>query len=275
MNWVHTNAFSQALKRPTSAQLVLRRIGVALALVSTPLWAQTTEQSADGEVVRRPFSVGERLTYGVKVGPLGGGTAIAELRNVETIRGRLVYHSVFQMSGSLLFFKVRDEYESWFDPNTFVSLRYHQDIDQGSYERNRTYEIIAERGIYIDTDKSEKPTVEQPLDDGAFLYFLRTIPFEVGRTYTFNRYFKPDRNPVTVSVVRRERIRVPAGEFDAVVLQPKIKAKGIFAENANAEVWISDDANRMMLQMRTHMKFGAVTFQLRSREVVKPALAEK
>lgn len=250
-------------------------VALAVSAVTRPARSQTIEQSAGGEVAFRPFSIGERLTYAVKVGPMGKGSAVAELRNVDTIRGQRVYHSVFHMSGSLLFFKVRDEYESWFDPMTFVSLRYHQDIDQGSYERNRTYEIIPERGIYIDVDKSEKATVEQPLDDGAFLYFLRTIPFEVGKSYTFNRYFKPDRNPVRVTVVRRERIRVPAGEFDAVVLQPKIKAKGIFAENANAEVWISDDENRMMLQMRTHMKFGAVTFQLRSREVVKPALAER
>jgi hypothetical protein len=107
------------------------------------------------------------------------------------------------------------------------------------------------------------------------LYFLRTIPLEVGRTYSFNRYFKPDRNPVRVTVVRRERITVPAGTFDAVVLQPKIKAKGIFAENANAEVWIADDEGRMMLQMKTHLQFGSVTFQLRSRENVKEKLAEK
>lgn len=236
--------------------------------------AQKTVESG-GEVLSRPFSIGERLTYSVKVGPLGRGTAVAELRTEDTIRGRRVYHSVFQMSGSLLFFKVRDMYESWFDPSNFVSLRYHQDIDQGSYERNRTYEIFPEKGTFIDADKTEKPTVEQPLDDGAFLYFLRTIPLEVGKSYTFNRYFKPDRNPVTVTVVRRERIRVPAGEFDAVVLQPKIKAKGIFAENANAEVWIADDDGRMMLQMKTHMQFGTVTFQLRNKEIVKSSLAER
>ena len=103
-----------------------------------------------------------------------------------------------------------------------MSLRYRQQIDQGPYDRDRTFEIFAERGIYIDPAKGELPTVEQPLDDGAFLYFLRTIPLEVGKTYSFNRYFKPDRNPVRVTVVRRERIRIPAGEFDAIVVQPKI-----------------------------------------------------
>jgi len=238
--------------------------------------AQATEQSG-GEVVSstRPFSVGERLTYSVKVGALGRGSAVAEIHALDTLRGQPVYHSIFKVDGSLLFFKVNDLYESWFSPSTLVSLRYRQKIDQGPYERNRTYEIYPNLGIYVESGKPEAKTVDRPLDDGAFLYFLRTIPLEVGRTYTFNRYFKPDRNPVRVTVVRRERIKVPAGEFDAVVLQPKIKAKGIFAENANAEVWIADDDGRIMLQMKTHLQFGSVTFQLRSRENLKTKLAEK
>lgn len=248
-------------------------IGLTLALAFASAGAQTVEEASGGEVMRRPFSVGERLTYAVKVGPLGRGNAVAEIRGVDTLRGRQVFHSVFTMKGSLLFFGVNDEYESWFDPNTLVSLRYRQQIDQGSYERNRTYEIFPDRGIYLEPDKSERSTVDRPLDDGAFLYFLRTIPLQVGRTYTWNRYFKPDRNPVTVTVVRREHIRVPAGEFDAVVLRPSIKAKGIFAQSANAEVWVADDDGRAVLQMKTHMSFGTVVFQLRSIE--KQKLAER
>ena len=93
--------------------------------------------------------------------------------------------------------------------------------------------------------------MHNPLDDGSFLYFLRTIPLDVGETYSFERYFRPDRNPVTIKVLRRERIRVPAGEFDAIVIQPVIKSRGIFSENGHAEVWLSDDENHIMLQMKS------------------------
>lgn len=256
-----------------AASMIALGCGLTLAAAANAARAQATTESGGDVTSARPFSVGERLVYAVKVGPIGRGSAVAELRGLDTIRGRMVYHSVFTMNGSLLFFRVDDEYESWFDPKTLVSLRYRQKIDQGSYERNRTYEIFPDRGTYLEPDKTERATVDRPLDDGAFLYFLRTMPLQVGKTYTFNRYFKPDRNPVTVTVVRRERIRVPAGEFDAVVLQPKIKAKGIFAEGANAEVWIAADAGRAVLQMRTHMPFGTVQFQLRSIE--NPKLAER
>lgn len=248
---------------------------VTLAVVAVePARAQTATAEFVLTAGARPFVPGEKLTYAVRVGPFGKGSAVAEIKGIDTVRGQAVYHSVFRITGSLLFFKVRDHYESWFDPNTLVSLRYHQDIDQGAYERNRTYEIFPD-STYVDANKQEFPTVEQPLDDGAFLYFLRTIPLEVGKSYSWNRYFKPDRNPVRVTVVRRERIRVPAGEFDAIVLRPSIKAKGIFAEGANAEVWIADDSTRMMLMMKTKLPFGGVTFHLRSREVVKQELAAR
>lgn len=246
----------------TIAALLLA--GVVAALPSRA-GAQRVATSG-GEVALGPFDAGERLIYGVRVGPLGRGSAVMRLA-IDTIRGRTVYHTSFKIDGALLFFRVDDLYESWFDPRTFTSLRYRQQIDQGPYERNRTYEIFPDRGVYLEPDQREVPTVDRPLDDAAFLYFLRTIPLEVGRTYTFNRYFKPDRNPVRVTVVRRERIRIPAGEFDSIVLHPRIKAKGIFAENANAEVWVQDGGDRLVLQMKTHLQFGSVTFQLRSRDV--------
>jgi hypothetical protein len=259
---------------------MIGRAAVVLSLVlSSGAWpaarAQVMESSGGDVDRRRPFAIGERLTYAVRVAKVGRGQAVAEIIGADTVRGRPVYHSVFKITGSLLFFKVDDVYESWFDPNSLVSLRYHQNIDQGSYERDRTYEIIPERGVYIDPQKNELPTVGLPLDDGAFLYFLRTIPLEVGKTYSWNRYFKPDRNPVRVTVLRRERIRVPAGDFDAIVLRPSIKAKGIFSESANAEVWVADDDSRVMLQMKTKLPFGAVQFQLRSREMLKGDTAEK
>lgn len=254
---------------------ILSAAALALAIGGAPLRAQDATFVLDLND-SRPFVVGERLTYNVRVGKLGKGSAVAEIRSEDTVRGRPVYHSVFQVHGSLLFFKVHDYYESWFDPRSLVSLRYYQNIDQGSYERLRKYEIFPEKGTYVDSSKKQEfETVEKPLDDGSFLYFLRTVPLQVGKTYTFNRYFKPDRNPVTITVVRRERIRVPAGEFDAVVLQPKIKAKGIFSESSNAEVWIADNDSRMMLQMRTRLPFGAVVFQLRSREIVRGTVAQK
>ena len=105
---------------------------------------------------------------------------------------------------------------------------------------------------------------DAPLDEAAFIYFLRRIPLAVGETYSFDRYFKPDRNPIRLEVLRRERIEVPAGTFETIVVRPIIKAKGIFSENGQAEVWLTDDDRHLMVQMKAKVSFGSLNLQLKS-----------
>jgi hypothetical protein len=118
--------------------------------------------------------------------------------------------------------------------------------------------------VFVDATGKEEATTAAPLDAGSFLYFLRTIPLEVGKEYAFERYFRVDRNPVRIRVLRRERITVPGGTFDAVVVQPIIKAKGIFSENGRAEVWLSDDEHRIMLQMKSRFSRFSLNLFLKS-----------
>jgi hypothetical protein len=43
-----------------------------------------------------------------------------------------------------------------------------------------------------------------------------------------------------VRVIGRERITVPAGTFDTIVLQPMIRTKGIFSEKGEARIWLTE-----------------------------------
>lgn len=240
----------------------------AVLASATPAAAvqDSTVTVADEQVTQTvPFGVGERLEYDVKFGAIKAGRGIMEVRGIETIRGRPAYHTYFEVRGGIPFFRVKDIFQSWIDTATLSSLRFVQDQDEGPKERARRYEIYPDQQIfreYVKGEGEDQPSVANPLDDGSFLYFIRTIPLEVGRTYTFNRYFRPDRNPVTIKVVRRERVKVPAGTFDAIVLQPQIKTKGIFGEDGHAEVWLSDDENRIMLQMKSDLAIGSLNLYL-------------
>ena len=109
----------------------------------------------------------------------------------------------------------------------------------------------------------KEPTVDEPLDEGALLYYLRTLPLNVGDRYSLDRYFRPDRNPVLLEVVRRERIQVPAGTFETIVIRPTIKSSGIFSENGRAEIWVTDDERHLMVQMTAKLSFGTLHLSLR------------
>jgi hypothetical protein len=255
-------------------RLTASAIGLMLGLTASaagdPVLAAQEQLAADDSIAVRPvpFGVGERLAYDVRFGPVKVGSGSMQVDGTETIRGRQVWHTVFRVKGGTFFYKVNDVLESWFDAKSLSSMRFVQDFEEGGKTRERKYEIYPDRKIFVEEKKDgsqvEEPTVGAPLDDGSFLYFVRTIPLNVGETYEFNRYFKPDRNPVKIRVLRREKVNVPAGSFDAIVIQPIIKAKGIFSENGQAEVWLSDDDRRMMLQMKSKLSFGSLNLYLRS-----------
>jgi hypothetical protein len=251
-----------------SAALLVLLPAAPFAQEPVPAPAETT--AVDAAAVPRantPWAVGERLEYDVAFGKIRAGHGLMEVRAIEQIRGRPAYHIFFQVRGGIPFFRVNDIFQSWIDTTTLSSLRFIQDQDEGPKERERRYEIFPDRQVYSEQVRGggeEQPSVRNPVDDGSFLYFIRTVPLEVGKTYTFNNYFRPDRNPVTIRVIRRERVKVPAGTFDAIVIQPSIKTSGIFGEDGHAEIWLTDDDQRMMLQMKSRLKIGSLNLFLKS-----------
>ena len=248
---------------PIRSRSVVARGALALLLLTSAA-AALPAAAQDGNGRRASaFSVGESLVYDVKYGVFNVGTARMEVLALDTLRGRKVWHTKLEIEGGIPGYRVHDVLESWIDVETFNSLRHRQETVEGKRERTKVYEIFPERGVYREDNKPERPTVAQPLDEGAFIFYVRNQPLELGRSYDFPRYFIPDRNPVTLIVDRKVKITVPAGTFQAIVVKPIIKSKGVFSQNGRAEIWFTDDDRRLMVRMETHVIFGTISLQLR------------
>jgi hypothetical protein len=251
-------------KATLATALFFATLGGAVRLAPPAPRASRAAVADDASV---PFGPGEKSTFEVRFGALRVGSGSLEVVGLETVRGKSVWHTAFNVQGGTFFYHVDDSYESWIDTQTMNSLLFVRQIQEGSRERAQSFEIIPENGTYIEKTRQKtttKKTVDEPLDEGAFLYFVRTIPLTVGHTYDFNRYFIPDRNPVRLRVLRKERITVPAGTFNAIVVQPIIRTRGIFSENGQAQVWLSDDPARMLLQVKSKLSFGSLNLYLKS-----------
>lgn len=247
----------------TSLRVALTTMTLAFAAGAQDTVGGTTVLDPKPWRMDVPFGVGEHAEYQVKFGFFSVGRGSMRVLGIDTVRGRETWHIDFRVRGGVPGFRVNDRMESWISTQTFASLRFHQQLDQGNYERERRFEIYP-GSTYVEDEREPQPTVEMPLDDGSFLYFIRTIPLEVGQEYVFERYFRPDRNPVRIQVLRKERIRVPAGTFETIVIRPIIKARGIFSEDGKAEIWLTDDDRRLMVQMKSDMKIGSLNLYLRS-----------
>ncbi len=211
---------------------------------------------------------GERLVYDARtLGFVNLGTAEIRVMGVDTIRGDPALHIRFLVQGGNMLYRLNNRMDSWIRLEDFASLRFIQDNDEGGRRRRNAYEIFPDSGYYRQEGiDSTFATVETPLDDASFFYFVRTVPLEVG-TNEFPLYFRPDRNPVVLEVIGRETISVPAGRFSTLVVRPIIKGGGIFREQAEGRMWITDDDRRLVVQITSKFSFATITMRLVRKEV--------
>jgi len=238
----------------------IRAIGVfaAMLFAIAPARAQQESTSAvpsteTATPASLPYGVGEKLVYDLAVGGAKVGTGSMVIEDSTIINGHQTYHSVFSIKGGFLFLKVNDRLESWFEPATATSHRFYQHINEANYHAERYFDFFPDSARMHQRGDVERASVYEPLDDASFFYFVRTVPLKIGETYTYTRYFRPEKNPVIVKVLRKEKVKLESGTYDTIVLQPIIKSGGLFAEGGEALIWVTDDSRRIMVQLKAKM----------------------
>ena len=237
-----------------------------LQIAAVPPTKAVAQRDLDGY----PFAVGERFTYSAKLGVLSLGQGTVEVAGLDTIRGVESFLFRFTLTGGVVTYRLNDTLESWTGTRDFYSRRFVQRMDEGGKKRFKHYEIFPDSGVFHDIGKKVvRPSSAEPVDDTAFLYFVRITPLEVGRTYQFENYFRKDKNPVILRVEKRERMELPDGrKVDCLVIQPIIGEKGgLFTRQSDARVWLTDDARRLPVQIRTRFPFGTITLRMKAMEL--------
>jgi hypothetical protein len=225
------------------------------------------------------FPPGETAVYDVTFGPIKVGRGQLRVEAVDTVAATPAYRVAFEIAGGPFFYKIDDRSVSWVAPEPLRSLRFEQILQEGDYRRHRRYSLDHDTRTYTREEWSDSlgvyvphpeergvPMPEGALDEISFLYLLRSLPLEVGRTYRFDRYFEEEGNPVVLRVLRRERVRVPAGRFEVIVVRPIIRAGGMFGEDGQAEVYLTDDERRLIVMLRTKMRVGELSMYLKEYE---------
>lgn len=243
-----------------------------LVLLAAPLDAQ----SAPRTVADYPFAVGERFRYQVKLGIFSVGRASMHVTGIDTIRGHEAFRLRFILNGKALFFSLDDTLTSWTGVRDFRSRRFLQLNNEDGRKRVRDYTIHPDSGYYrrVGRPDTTYESVAEPLDDVAFFYWVRTLPLEVGESYSWDRYFRPDRNPVRIRVLRRQNCELPGNEKRrCLLIQPSIRARGMLGEASNARILITDDVDRIPVEVRSSFSFGTLVLKLRAidRAAQRPA----
>ena len=253
-------------------------LGLAAAfLLPAAAWSQNGEERVpevlpeDPAAAATPFGPGEHLVYKVKVGILNAGEGYMTVNGVDTVRGNPVYKATMGIKGGVSFAKVDDTYETWFDIRNLATWRFIRDIHEINYKSYRHYEMYPSERRWVREDNDEEGELASslPLDDIAFIYFVRSLPLEVGKTFTLNRYFKEEGNPVVIEVLRRDERETEAGTFKTIVVRPIVQTKGLFGEGGEAELHFTDDDRRLLVYMKSDIPNfpGSLTLHLKEIQV--------
>ncbi len=176
------------------------------------------------------------------------------------------------------FFRVNDQFESWFDPRTFCSSFVSKRTEEGRRKRNVEirFDYQRQKSTLQDTNlrSGQKKTVESDIpacvtDVLSGLYYAGSLPLEPGATHVFPLN---DGKTVefTAKVEEREVINTDAGTFNTVRIQP-LAPIGPLKSKGKVWIWYSDDGERIPVQLRGRMFWGTLTLKLVRIERPEPA----
>jgi hypothetical protein len=220
-----------------------------------------------------PWSVGESFEYDGKYLLFSPGGATMTVVGIDTVSGVPAWHFKLTMHVKVPFYKNDSDLESWTEVNPFVSHRFvHVIVENGKQISNDDFHIFGDSGFYRNHQApATSPTPRQPLDDLAFVYYIRTMELKTGDKYTVPRYFRADHNPVEVDVIGHDSLEMPDGSrCYCWVLHPVVdEPNGLFSRKNDARLWLTDDGLRIPVQIRSHV-LGPTALTLKLRKITRP-----
>lgn len=212
------------------------------------------------------FHVGEKLVFSVQYGLVTAGEATLEVRNIADLGGHPCYRIVSDARTNDFFskfYRVRDRYESYMDTTELYSVRYEKHIREGKFKRDEAvdFDQVAHRARYQDKVVPIPPRSEDVL---SALYYVRTLPLKVGQSIELANHTDGKNYPLLVKVHGREHVKVDAGEFDCLVVEPILRGPGVFTQRGRLLVWLTDDSRRMPVLMKSKVVIGHVAAVLKS-----------
>jgi hypothetical protein len=217
-------------------------------------------------VTNRAFGVGERLEFSVGYGMIKAGTAVMEIPEIVKFSGKKCYHIISTARSNKffsVFFKVEDKVESFMDVHELYSRGFDKHLREGKFKSDISMLFDQENHLAIYNNSKDTFSVPANVQDIlSALYFVRTQDLKVGQSLFVDNHADKKNYPLEVKVLRKERVKVPAGSFSCVVVEPILKASGIFQQKGKLTVWLTDDEIKMPVLMKSKVVIGSISTEL-------------
>lgn len=222
---------------------------------------------------------GETLVFELSYGIFGtSGETRIQTYDKETEEGprRIVKQTTVSRGAVELFYPLRSDAESTLDLETGRTLLNVTKGKEGSKESGTTTVFDYEAGMIIHTDHyRERRNGTNDIPEGNVYDIMismmkaRTLNLEPGTVRNFTAVFEDDIYEMEATVLRKKKIKVPAGTYEAVEVQLKQlgELKGFFKKGGTMKFWLSTGENPQIVQIDLDTKIGTIRSKLASVEV--------
>nr|MBS0037418.1 DUF3108 domain-containing protein [Saprospiraceae bacterium] len=183
-------------------------------------------------------------------------------------------------------FSVRNTYASTVDKKSLMPLEAMRDVKEGSYtkyvELDFDYDarqVIARHGKTRNNLQVDHIEMNRCMHDVlSIVYYSRNLDLRGVRkndVFDFNVCFDDETYDIGMQYKGREKNKSirRLGNIDVIEYSPGMIAGNVFNEGDKMTVWVSDDRNRIPLQIESPLKVGSVRVVLNEYEGLKYPLA--
>jgi len=221
----------------------------------------------------KAFEDGELLRFKMSYsGFLKAGEAELSLKE-EMLNGKKVMHAtgVGKTSSFISwFFKVKDDYQSYFDLKTGLPYIFKRKINEGGYKKNKilTFDQQKKQVKIRDLKKGKEkiiPNISNVQDMISAFYFLRnhnTKHMKVGDEIALDMFFDEKKHPFKLRYLGSETIKTKFGEIKTQKFMPLVQAGRVFKEDESVSVWITADKNKIPVKIQADLAVGSLRAEL-------------
>jgi hypothetical protein len=220
-----------------------------------------------------PFGPGEEFNFAVKFGFVRAGNATMAVETMEVVKGEATYRIVSTARSARFFatfFPVEDRVISRWSPRLRLPLEFEKHIREGKYAKDVCMRFDHDRGMAVYADSVESEILPGSQDVLSAFYFVRSLPLAVGMVIEVPNHSDGKNYPLQVRVIGRETVEVPAGKFSCWVVEPLLKSAGLFKQEGRLTIWLTDDARRMPVLMKSKVAVGSIVAELESFRMGRP-----
>ncbi|MBM3919225.1 MAG: DUF3108 domain-containing protein [Sphingomonadales bacterium] len=240
-----------------------------------------SDVSPANQPVRAVFAVGEYLRYRLHYGFVDAG--VGELKVMEepvVMQGQPCYHIVATGTTTRSFdwiYRVRDRYESYVTLGGMVPLLFKRDIYEGGFAYRDAYSFDhnARRAT---SDGKQYVVPENVQDVVSAFYTARSLDFSqavAGQIFELPLFLDHELHRFIFRFKGRKTISTDAGTFRALVFMPVVMKGRVFSSQDDLVVYISDDANKIPLQIKAKILVGAVKMTLTDHKGLRHPLTSR